>query len=329
MRTLPTALMACGLLLRGSQTDPRRLVVLLGLVAWLATGHAAAQQQADTLFQPGVANPAYAPGAGPVVLVDEAHHNFHTAEGRYQAFATVLRADGYVVRPSTRRFDADALDGADVLVISNPLHTRNVEAWQLPTPSAFTPEEIEHVRAWVERGGALLLIADHMPFPGAAEAMGAAFGFQFNNGFALDTLQVPATMFHRADGLLRDHPITNGRTAAERVDSVRSFTGQAFRAGSEAQPLLVMGPTMVSLMPETAWDFDETTRRVPVAGWLQGAVLRFGEGRVAVFGEAAMFTAQYVPQDNAWFGMKSPGAEQNQQFLLNVLHWLSGIDTGE
>ncbi len=131
------------------QTDTGRLLVLLSLGAFLAIGNAAAQQQADTLFQPVVAQPAYAPGAGPVVLVDEEHHNFHTVEGRYQAFASVLRADGYVVRPSAKRFDSDALDEADILVISNALHERNLDQWQLPTPSAFTPEEIEHVRAWV------------------------------------------------------------------------------------------------------------------------------------------------------------------------------------
>ena len=285
---------------------------------------ASAQQQADTTFQPVVARPAFAPEAGPVVLVDEAHHNFHTVGGRYQGFAKVLRADGYVVRASTRRFAGDALDDADVLVISNAIHESNLEVWQLPTPSAFSDDEIDHVRAWVEQGGALLLIADHMPFPGAAEAMGAAFGFRFNNGFARDTLQPPADMFRRADGLLRDHPITNGPTAAERIDSVRSFTGQAFQAGPEAQPLLVMAPTMVSLMPDVAWEFDETTRRVPVAGWYQGAVQTVGRGRVAVFGEAAMFTAQYVPQRRMWFGLQGAGAEQNQQFLLNVMYWLSG-----
>ncbi len=111
------------------QTDTGRLLVLLSLGAFLAIGTAAAQQQADTLFQPAVSNPAYAPGAGPVVLVDEAHHNYHTVEGRYQAFASVLRADGYVVRPSARRFDSDVLDEADVLVISNALHERNLGNW--------------------------------------------------------------------------------------------------------------------------------------------------------------------------------------------------------
>ena len=165
-----------------AQTDAGRVAVLLILALLVGIGPAAAQQQADTTFQPVVTNPAFAPGEGPVVVVDEAHHNFH-----------------------------------------------------------------------------------------------------------LDTLQPPADLFRRADGRLRDHAITNGCTAAERVDSVRSFTGQAFRAGPAAEPLMVMNPRMVSLMPDVAWQFDETTRRVSVAGWYQGA-------------------------------------EQNQQFLLNVMRWLSGAN---
>ena len=86
---------------------------------------------------------------------------------------------------------------------------------------------------------------------------------------------------------------------------------------------------MVSRMPEVAWQFDETTPRVSVAGWYQGATQTVGRGRVAVFGEAAQFTAQYVPQRRMWFGLQAPGAEQNQQFLLNVMHWLSGVLAAE
>ena len=43
------------------------LLILLGGAA-----DASAQQQADTTFRPVVAHPAFAPEAGPVVLVDEA-----------------------------------------------------------------------------------------------------------------------------------------------------------------------------------------------------------------------------------------------------------------
>jgi len=38
-----------------------------------------------------------------------------------------------------------------------------------------------------------------------------------------------------------------------------------------------------------------------------------------VFGEAAMLTAQ-----NTNFGMNYKGTD-NKQFLLNVMHWLTGI----
>ena len=60
---------------------------------------------------------------------------------------------------------------------------------------------------------------------------------------------------------------------------------------------------------------------------LQGAVIHYGKGRVAVFGEAAMFSAQeYITKDErVLMGMNRPDATHNPQFLLNVMHWLSGL----
>jgi hypothetical protein len=42
-------------------------------------------------------SPQFAPGTGPRVLVDAAHGNFHTIDGRFAAFGELLRADGYRV----------------------------------------------------------------------------------------------------------------------------------------------------------------------------------------------------------------------------------------
>jgi hypothetical protein len=56
-----------------------------------------------------------------------------------------------------------------------------------------------------------------------------------------------------------------------------------------------------------------------------GALLTFGKGRVAVFGEAAMFTAQVSGEQRRPMGMNMPTAAQNPQFLLNVMRWLSGL----
>jgi hypothetical protein len=299
--------------------------VEFAFAALLVATPALAQQRADSTFRPVVDDPAYPLGSGPVVLLDAAHHNFHTLDGRFLAFGRVLSGDGYVVRSSDEPFSAAVLRDAEILVISNALNERNVDDWSLPTPSAFTAEEIEAVRVWVEEGGCLWLIADHMPMPGAASDLAAAFGLQFNNGFAFDTTSRDVTIFRRSDGSLRDHPITEGRHDGERIDSIRTFTGQAFQGDERVEPIFVFRRPTTSLMPTVAWEFDEDTRELPVHGWYQGAVSKVGRGRVAVFGEAAMFTAQWAGQGTGWFGLRSPGAEQNQQFLLNVAHWLSGL----
>ena len=303
-----------------------RHLVMTCVLALAAATAAPAQQVGDPSFEPTIARPAYPAGKGPVVLLDEAHHNFHTASGRYQAFARVLERDGYVVRPSRARFSKEALAGAAVLVIANALAERNREDWTLPTPSAFADDEVEAVREWVRGGGSLLLVADHMPFPGAAERLAAAFDVRFSNGFAM----VPgadggAIAFTRENGALADHAVTRGRDAGERVSRVVSFTGSAFRAGKGAVPVMSLPGGVVSLEPKEAWEFSEATPKVDVRGWCQGAVLRFGKGRVAVFGEAAMFTAQLAGPEKRPVGMNSPEAAENPRFLLNVAHWLTGL----
>lgn len=292
----------------------------------LGAARADAQQVADTLFRPAVGQPAFATGAGPVLAIDAGHRNFHTADGRYRAFADLARRDGYRVRSIDEPFSAASLAEVDVLVIANALHQRNEVNWTLPVHSAFTTAEIAAVQTWVASGGALLLIADHMPFPGAAGDLAAAFGFTLSNGFALDTAQPGAPIvFRRADGSLAAGAVADGGRPAERVDSVVSFTGAAFRGPPGALMLLTLGPSVVSLFPDTAWRFGPDTPRLPADGWWQGAAAVHGRGRVAVFGEAAMFTAQVTGPQRQPMGMNVPAAAQNAQLLLNVLHWLSRL----
>lgn len=282
------------------------------------------QQQGDTTYVPVNTDQTFQGAHRPVVLLDEAHHNFHTMNGRYQAFTKVLQSDGYQVIPNRDTIEQSVLDTANILVIANALHEKNVEQWRLPTYSAFSRAEIEAIYHWVKAGGSLLLIADHMPFPAAAEALAAIFGFQCNNGFAMDTTTQSMTLFKRSDHSLLDHPITRGSHAGETIDSVRTFTGQALLIPVDAEPLMTFQQEeMRSYMPRQAGDFVETTPSIPVAGWHQGATLEFEQGRIAVFGEAAMFTAQYNAEYDVWFGLGSAGAEENEQFLLNVMHWLS------
>ena len=284
------------------------------------------QQVADTAFAPPLSSPAFAAGRGPVVAIDEAHENFHTATGRYLAFAHLVRRDGFAVRASSEKFTTATLRDVRVLVIANALHPRNARGdWSLPTPPAFLPAEIEAVVAWVRDGGALLLIADHMPFPGANQTLAAAFGFSFSNGFAQDSTANSRLVFSRADASLADHAIVRGRSATEAVDLVVTFTGSAFRSPPDAAVLFTLPPGCVSLEPKVAWQFPPGTPQTDVGGWAQGAVLKIERGRVAVFGEAALFSAQLAGPDKRPMGMNDPTAKQNPQFLLNVLRWLAGV----
>ncbi len=310
--------------------DKRRTIArwsgtLLAGFSLMLWGCAQAQQIGDPRFNPQIDNPAYPAGHGPKVLIDGAHNNFHTAEGRYRPFAELLDKDGYRVVPLKEEFRSDLLQKCDILVIANALHRSNTRSWTLPTPSAFTGDEIAAVERWVKDGGALLLIADHMPFPGAARGLAQVFGFTFNNGFAFaPDGGARSTRFSREDDSLKEHPITRGIAEDERIDFVVTFTGQAFQGPPEAEPLLVFGKSCYSLMPKRAWEFTKDTPKISIAGWFQGAVRKYGEGRVAVFGEAAAFTAQLAGPEKVKMGMNSPDAKQNCRFVLNVMHWLSG-----
>jgi hypothetical protein len=284
-------------------------------------------QIADTTFTPSLPTAAYPAGTGPRVFLDEAHFNFHTVAGRYAPFVRILRRDGFVVEPLRGKFTDASLAAAKILVIANAMNVRNKDGnWTLPTPSAFERGEIEAVQRWVRNGGSLFLIADHMPFGGAAADLASAFGVYMTNGYATDKFcKADEYVFQRADNSLRDHPIVRGRNAAERITSVTTFTGQAFRADSSVKPLFVLAPESVLLLPYEAWKFDAGTPRMPADGMLQGAALAFGSGRVAVFGEAAMFSAQVSGPERRPMGMNAANAPQNAQFLLNVMHWLSGL----
>ena len=313
-------------------TSARRAVVAFGVTIALAP-LLGAQQVADRDFKPPIASPTYAEGKGPVVCVDEAHHNFHTLDGRFWAFGELLRRDGYRMRPLRSTLGRDSLAQCNVLVISNA--QPNDDDWgtyPTPTPAAFTPAEVRAARAWVGRGGRLLLIADHMPLAGAAASLASAFGVTFTDGFAMenfgdesdrDSALAKPTIFRTSDGTLRPHAIVRGRAAGDSVTAIRTFVGQAFKAPASAEPLLVLPATFIALMPNKAWQFAADTKRMPVGGWLQGAVMRVGSGRAGFFGEAAMFSAQVYGPARLPMGMNAPGAEQNYRFVLNLMRWLT------
>jgi hypothetical protein len=286
-------------------------------------GRAAAAQVAvaDPATDLTVARPAYPREMGPIVGVDAAHNNYHTIDGRYGPFASVLRNDGYRVVSVRTRVDRGALRGLSVLVVANPLAASNIKNWNPPNPSAFDDAEIEAIRKWVSDGGALFLIADHMPFAGAVTKLAGAFGFRFDDDFAGKGDGRQPEIFSRAAGTLADNEITRGSGREAAVDQVETFSGSSFRGPPGTIPIMVLDDSWTLLWPEKFMKFDAATRmRKATRDDLRGAALAYGKGRVAVVSEAALFTNQLV--NGAPYGFGRPSAAQDKQLLVNIVEWL-------
>ncbi|HEU4508333.1 MAG TPA: hypothetical protein VFR78_08865 [Pyrinomonadaceae bacterium] len=287
----------------------------------LTCGVVAAQQHADPEFNTSVENPAYKKD-GPRVMFDEAHHNFHTIDGRYKPFFDLLMNDGYRVVRNRQPFGKTMLGSFKVLVIANALGAEEDDDEGADT-SAFTEEEIQAVHDWVKGGGALLLIADHAPFGGAAAALASKFGVESSKGYTFDQKNsVDGTpshlIFSRENKLLGTHPIMEGRAESERINIVRSFTGQSFKGPEDSTPILKLSDTATDAPNANAQN------HVSAAGRAQAVALKFGKGRVVVQGEAAMLSAQIAGAERRPMGMNVPGYD-NKQYVLNLMRWLSGL----
>lgn len=312
----------------------RLLSTLAGLLAVplaLAFAGAPRQHQPDPTFNAAVARPAYTT-AHPIVLFDEVHRNGHTAAGTYKPFVDLITNDGYKVLINTRPLTRQSLERCAILVIASPRGRTGRTA-----APAIPDAESDAIQAWVQAGGALLLIADHPPYGAAAATLAGRFKIDVSPGYAIDKTsdniegdEQSELVFSRSNGLLADHPITEGRGAAEEINRVILFSGTSLGAPD--------GQTLFLKLSGTAWDVlpPEPTpepakpddgpadhRQVSAAGRGQGVALEWGKGRVVVFGEAAALTAQ-IGSRELRYGMNYPGTD-NKQLALNIMHWLSRL----
>ncbi|HWM93297.1 MAG TPA: DUF4350 domain-containing protein [Thermoanaerobaculia bacterium] len=287
---------------------------LLLLLALLQTPAPPATSQVppgvDTSFDTRVAEPAYREN-GPRVLIDEAHHNVHTAGGGYKPFADLIASDGYRVEPGKTPFTGETLKGFDTLVIVNPRGASPSDPQTERAKPAFTEAEADAVRDWVREGGSLLLIADHYPIGSATQRLASRFGVEMSNGWTEDPglrdPEIKDLVFTRENGGLADHPITQG------IQCVGTFLGQSLKGPEGSVALLRLSAEAKDFLPP---DKQQSTS---AAGRAQGLALELGRGRVVVLGEAAMLTAQKL--DDSRFGMNVPGLD-NRQLALNVMRWL-------
>jgi hypothetical protein len=304
----------------------------------------AQQQVVDPDFRPTIAKSAY-PNGGPTVAIDEGHDNFHTMGGQYAPLAALLRTDGYEVVASTLPFEKENLAGIRVLIIANARNLKSILGGDISKP-AFTDHECDVIADWVRSGGSLLLIADHAPFGNAADALARRFGVTMGKGWVFDRASTGGITtqldFSRRNGRLGKHPIIFGRNNSERVNTIRSFTGQSLTAPAGATILMKLSSTARDAAIPADMDAEDAAIRAPhsskpaygsrstsAAGRAQGLAMPFGQGRLVVLGEAALLSAQIIryfdPQPHDMkIGMNTSGND-DRQFALNIFHWLSKL----
>jgi hypothetical protein len=300
--------------------------ILLGVLSALYT----VPQVADPNFNARINGPSYT-NEHPVILFDEGHQNFHTTTGRYKPFADLLANDGYRIIPSKERFQREILVGGQILVIANAQGAN--DRGDAP---AFTVDECNAVRDWVNTGGSLLLITDIFPTGSAAENLAQSFGVEMSKGFTEDPVNhVPnkpgVLIFTRERGLIGQHPINEGRGAQERINQVITYNGQSLKGPQGSAPILKLSDTAVDRVPELVEQGNpdgppqktiQYSDPVPAVGRTQAVAFKYGKGRVVVMGESSVLSAQ-IQRDGA-FGMNDPRTD-NRQLTLNIMHWLSGL----
>jgi hypothetical protein len=270
----------------------------------------------------------------PVIAFDRGHNNWGNRES-WALMEDFFSQQGFTVKTISGSFTGKSLEGVDILYINNALAAENIGNWSLPTPSAFSPEEIKRLQGWVMGGGSLLMIIEHMPFAGSFEVLAGAFDIEVSNGFAVDERllsgyseevidQAGYLVSRRVDGTLNDHPILEGSDPYGRVELLAADVGSAFHLPDHAFPLIELGPAVISLEPDVSWAFDSNTTRTNVEGWSQAGVIEVGKGRIAALGDNFLVIAPvFLDPPYVDSAKDAELGRHNVQFTLNLLHWLA------
>lgn len=301
-------------------------------------------QLPDPYFQPHLEAPAY---SIPTVAIDTTHHNFHQAEGRYRPFADLLTADGYRVKNFNSVFGPDclvdplncehrdALEQIDILVIAD-------------ATDEISQEQANAIALWVSEGGSLLLALDHSPYDEPFANLVANLGITIQP-------QGPAIVFTRADGSLNgSHPVANGRTPSEVVNEVEMFSGTGIGEMSSPPssvsltPILTLAPGIfqgiavtygagrayvsgeaggfTSQMKLATYDSAQAVFDLcmldPIMDSTRDCLVRAAESQCAQLGVGLDNCADWMLNQGLRFGLTN---RDNQQFLLNIVHWLDGL----
>jgi hypothetical protein len=309
---------------------PRLLLIVVSLVVilWIIFTFCV-YQRADMHTDMSVSSPKFKTERLPRVSFDLGHGNFHDIKTTYAPFAILLKNDGILLNTHKSLFTKNTLQGIELLIIANAIPTKDTD---VKTSSAFTESEINVLTNWIQNGGSLLLIADHDPFGSASSELAKAFGVGMSSVWTVDSLRFNESIgkttwleFSEENKGLGQHSILQSQIPQSAVRRVITFTGQSLNFDSSWTSILQLSPYARNYYSRSKADVaaSDTTTYFLVPGQSQLIAREYGNGRIVIAGEAAMFTAQevriFTKSYHAGFNYKG---YDNKNLVLNIVHWL-------
>ena len=209
-----------------------------------------------------------------------------------------------------------------------------------------TLAESQAILEWVGAGGSLLLVVDHSPGHGI-QTLGGELGIEVGIATALTLTGIDgcpplSDPCIRAGGSFIDfvasgptayqgtitagHPVIAGRSPLEEIRVLRTFDGIQYDV---VDPKPEVSYTSLLVLPEVARAAVVVSRDpawvievLDYGGWSMGLAIEYGQGRIYIHGEAASLTAQAKGPNR--LGIHDGYSEDNEQYVLNLLHWLDG-----
>jgi hypothetical protein len=289
--------------------------------------------------------------AGPVIGIDSTHQNRYTINPtcpRYAAFQQLLTADGATVVDFANRWSStipgsnaayvETLSALDILVIVEP------------DPASISSGEADYLRRWV-RGDVLcptghcenrgLIVVSTQAQPNLSAALGVSWDSAADSGREFTKCGGPrpsTTELYGPGTLIADHPVTRGFVSSEWVESVKTFAHeQKFCYGDYCYYWAGVNYNGVVDIPTAISATSFLTH--PDGTHSAGLAFQLGSGRVYAGSDPDMFTAVIAAPIVTYYAIidipavdvtpPAPIGMQvhppNQQFLLNVVHWMDGI----